>query len=144
MRSLESFAAWVHWPQHLSIVNLRLFPCETLVQDDMWCGQSHFLSTGDIIAAILLWWYYRSLNCSQINKKQRQECLTSDNNNLWHLGILYIDLPGSLIPVRVKSCLRRVTVVALVITRGRARIGWAPSDDSVSEAGSWVVRSWWG
>ena len=34
------------------------------------------------------------------------------------------------------SCLRRVTVVALVITRGRARIGWAPSDDSVSEAGS--------
>ena len=29
-----------------------------------------------------------------------------------------------------------VTVVALVITRGRARIGWAPSDDSVSEAGS--------
>ena len=25
--------------------------------------------------------YYRSLNCSQIIKKQRQECLTSDNNN---------------------------------------------------------------
>ena len=24
--------------------------------------------------------YYRSLNCSQIIKKQRQECLTSDNN----------------------------------------------------------------
>ena len=25
--------------------------------------------------------YYRSLNCSQIIKKQRQECLMSDNNN---------------------------------------------------------------
>ena len=25
--------------------------------------------------------YYRSLNCLQIIKKQRQECLTSDNNN---------------------------------------------------------------
>ena len=32
----------MHGPQHLSIVNLRLFPCERLVQDDMWCGQSHF------------------------------------------------------------------------------------------------------
>ena len=29
-------------PSILSIVNLRLFPCERLVQDDMWCGQSHF------------------------------------------------------------------------------------------------------
>ena len=26
-------------------------------------------------------WYYRSLTCSQIIKKERQECLTSDNNN---------------------------------------------------------------
>ena len=42
MRSLECFAEWAHGPQHLSIVNLRLFPCERLVQDDMWCGQSHF------------------------------------------------------------------------------------------------------
>ena len=42
MRSLECFAEWVHGPQHLSIVNLRLFLCERLVQDDMWCGQSHF------------------------------------------------------------------------------------------------------
>ena len=25
--------------------------------------------------------YYRSLNCSQIIKKQIQECLTNDNNN---------------------------------------------------------------
>ena len=33
-------------------------------------------------------------------------------------GILYIDLPGSLIPVLVRVVYVRVTVVALVITRG--------------------------
>ena len=33
-------------------------------------------------------------------------------------GILYIDLPGSLIPVLIRVVYVCVTVVALVITRG--------------------------
>ena len=40
-----------------------------LVQDDMWCGQSHF----HILSLIEL--------LANNQKKQRQECLTSDNNN---------------------------------------------------------------
>ena len=55
-------------PAFISL-NLRLFPCKGLMCK-MICG-----------AVNRIFAYYRSLNCSQIIKKQRQECLSSDNNN---------------------------------------------------------------
>ena len=46
MRSLESFCGVSALTQHLSIVNLRLFPCERLVQDGA-ANRIFFQQAGD-------------------------------------------------------------------------------------------------
>ena len=78
------------FPQWESISNIYITKIVVLVSEPV-CGRSRATELpcfrvkglGKMICGAVnrIFAYYRSLNCSQIIKKQRQKCLTSDNNN---------------------------------------------------------------